>query len=93
MRVRDFLDTERILRNLDDRVRQIVGVPLLDGDLFKDVAATTTGTEIFHGFGRTPKGALVVRADTAATYTFTSFDSSSFTVTSSADSTIDLWVF
>ena len=92
MRIAEMADVDRITRSLSDRIAQIVDVPILDGQVF-DVAATTGGTEVVHGLGGTPKGAIVVRADTAATYVLASFNKTSLTITASSASTVSLWVF
>ena len=93
MRIAELVDVDRMIRSLSDRIAQIVDVPILDGQPFAGIEATTTGTEVVHGLGRTPLGAIVVRADTAATYVLDSFTKTSFTITSSSDSTVALWVF
>ena len=93
MRIVDWESADRVTRSLDDRIREIVRVPLLDGLLLAEVGATTAGTAVVHGLGRTPLGVLIVRADTAATYVLDQFNQTSFTVTASADSTVNLWVF
>ena len=93
MRIVDWESADRVTRSLDDRIREIVRVPLLDGLLLTEVGATTAGTSVVHGLGRTPLGVLVVRADTAATYVLDEFNKESFDITSSAASTVNLWVF
>jgi hypothetical protein len=93
MRVLSFLDVDRVCRSLSDRIVEVTGLPLVDGQLFEEVDATTAGTSVVHGLGRTPKGAIVVRADTAATYVLDEFNKTSFDITSSAASTVNLWVF
>ena len=93
MRIAELVDVDRMIRSLDDRIRQIVNVPILDGQLFQDIDATDPGVEVVHGLGRTPKGAIVVRASAFAGYIIDEFNSTSFTITASEDSTVTLWVF
>ena len=93
MRVLDWDAAERVLRNLDERIRQIISVPVMDGVLIKDKDIPTAGVAIIHGLGRTPIGAIVIRASAQSRYAMDTFNSTSFTVTASTASTVDMWVF
>lgn len=93
LKVKSWANVDRVLSNLDDRIRQIVKVPVLDGVLISDQDIPTAGVDIIHGLGRTPRGAIVVRASAGSRYTMDSFGATSFTVTASTASTVDLWVF
>ena len=49
-----------VQRNTAEFAQQLVGNPLLDGNLLKDLAVTTTATEFAHGLGRASLGYIVV---------------------------------
>jgi hypothetical protein len=84
-----------IQRNTSEFAQQLIGNPLLDGNLLKDIAVSVTATEFAHGLGRKPQGYIVVKASTGVTLS----DSASLTpnttikLTASASSTVSIWVF
>lgn len=87
-------DVDRVARNLDQRVRELVAVKILTGRHIADQEVTTAGTAVFHGLGRVPLGCIVVKSDGMASFQSGDFDKSSITITSSSGTrTVSLWVY
>ncbi len=85
---------DRMLRNHDERIRQIIDTPLINGKLLVDIRATTGGTEVLHGLGKVPNGAFVIRSTTVSSFAIYDFSKTSFYILSStADRTVNVWVF
>lgn len=85
---------DRVLRNHDERIRELVAVSILRGKLIVDTDVTTSGTDVVHGLGRTPVGCIVLKSDAAVTYKKDDFNPKTITVTSSSGTrTVSLWIF
>lgn len=84
----------RVLRNHDDRIKQLVSVQILDGVPILDISVTTTGVTVNHGLGRVPVGCIVVKSPTNVTYATTEFTKQQLIIAcSSGTPTVNLWVF
>lgn len=84
----------RILRNHDERIKQLTLIPILDGVLLQDVDVTTSGVTVGHGLGRVPVGCIVVKSPANVSYTTDEFTKTQLDVTCSSGSrTVNLWVF
>ena len=88
-------ELSKVQRNTAAFAQQLIGNPILDGNLLEDLAVTTTATDFSHGLGRKPLGYILVKASAGVTL----FDTESTTpnvtlkLTASASSTISIWVF
>lgn len=79
---------------LFDWASELVDVPLLGGRLVEDVSVDTTGVVVNHRLGREPRGVLVVKNSTTASYQTDAFSKTTLTITaSSGTSTVSIWVF
>jgi hypothetical protein len=84
----------RVLRNLDERIKQLTRIPILDGVLISDVVVTTSGVTVGHGLGRVPVGCIIVKTPANVAYTTDEFTKTQLDVTcSSGTRTVNLWVF
>lgn len=96
MRPKTLEDVGRMLRNLDDRVREIVSVPILRGRLVEVANVTSAGRTFRHGLGRQAKGGICVLqgSTTPRTISFREPTKTTLTVDAAAgDQTIWVWVF
>ena len=88
-------ESSALQQNLLEFSRQLTRVPLLGGNLIKDVSVSTTAIELAHGLGREPVGYIVIKSSAGVTL----FDSTSLTpkvtikLTASASATCNIWIF
>lgn len=88
-------ETSSLQQNLAAFSKQLIRVPLLDGNLLTDIDVSTTAAEIAHGLGREPVGYFIVKSTAGVTL----FDSASLTpkvtikLTASATATCNIWIF
>ena len=93
---------DRRTKLVQDNIAKVVdilsAIPILDGVLLSDVelsptAPFITSTEVEHRLGRTPLGWFVTAKDAQAVVWEVSRDDLFLGLNTSADVTIDLWVF
>lgn len=93
LRIADDL-IDQMFRNHNERIKQLVAVPITTGVLLEDMDIAAAGTDVIHGLERTPVGAIVVKSDTAAAFKLDDFTRTTITVTPSTGTPIvSLWVF
>lgn len=87
-------DLEKVQENTRQFAVQLVGVPLLDGVLLRDVSLVVgSGNKIIHKMGRVPIGYIVVDSSAATDICTSSKSTSHLTLNSSAAATVTIWVF
>lgn len=100
----DDPDVDRVLRDLERRLRAIESAPIVQGNFIKGVElANNTEVNVSHKLGRTPNGVLVTPVQGASTsgriieQRGTSVDRSRFVqllaVGFGATVTVDVWVY
>ena len=79
---------------LFDWTKEIVAKTILDGRLMEDIDTSTTALDVNHGLGRAPRGVIVTKSSTTASYSTTAYTSTTFTITASSGTpVVSLWVF
>lgn len=86
-------DLQKLQRNIETAVNQVLRNPLLDGRLIPDVNLISGNTKIEHKLARNLRGYLVIDRNNGATIYTTSKDENYLTLNSSAAITVSLWVF
>ena len=82
------------LDGLFNWVKRLVALPLLSGRLIEDIDVDTSGVVVNHRLGRAPRGVIVVKSSTTASYQTDDFSQYSFTITASAGTPqVSVWVF
>ena len=85
---------DELSRNVDHMRRQADRMgPFGDGVRLTNVALTTTAKEVRHGLGRVPRGWIVTDRDAQATVRRSGWTKQAISLLSSANVTVDLWVF
>ena len=74
--------------------KDVVAIAILGGRIIKDIDASTTPLEVDHGLGRVPRGLIVVKNSTTASYATGTFTKTTFTITASTGTpTVSVWIF
>lgn len=89
-----FEPVDRILRNLDERVRELAAIRILSGVLVQNKQVSSTSPAVTHGLRRMPFGVIVIKSDATVTYKLDNFTKNTVDVTpSSGTRTVSLWIF
>lgn len=91
-----FKAVDRVVRNHDARIRELVGVPVVRGRLLEDVSVSSSGSTVAHGLGRTPKGAQVVKMSSETVRSFIVYNFTNKTLdlkVATGSQTVNVWVF
>lgn len=87
-------DLSRLQDAIASPLRDLQGIPILDGVLVNDQAlASATTTTFNHKLGRKPQGYLITKRSAAADIYDTAFTKTAMTLHASAAVTVSLWVF
>ena len=94
----DDKTTERFQDNVEQAIKPIISVPILDGVLCEDVSLTAgISNEVEHMLGRKPRGYMIVRKqrDTRIWDLQETNDTPTTTlsIACSHDSTVSIWIF
>lgn len=74
-------------------IRQLVAIPILDGEVIEDIEITSSGVTVAHALQRVPIGWIPVRVSADVRLWDTGVDETSLTLDASGTATISIWVF
>lgn len=84
----------RGVQGVHDWAKEVIARPIIDGRLVEGEATSTSGTSVNHGLGRVPRGAIVVKSDSAILVVASAFDKDTITLTSASGTpTVSVWIF
>lgn len=86
---------ERMQDSLEQAIKTLPSIELLDGVLLQDIALNTSPSRVEHRLGRKPVGYVVVRRSSSATVYDQADTKPEFflNLTASAATVVSLWVF
>ena len=91
-------DIKEVVRNLqtnlEETLRILPDALIIDGRLLTDVSLPSmTLTNVNHGLGRTPRGAIPTKQSTSANIEVRDFDGQTLSLYATAAVVCDFWVF
>jgi hypothetical protein len=86
-------DLSKVQNAIEQSLAPINNSAIIDGVLITGVALTTANAQISHTLDRIPLGYIVVGSSAYANVKDAARDSKTITLSSSATTTISLWVF